>query len=193
MPTVQQLVPELARDSNFLLRAMDLDISAGATTGLITAAAGMQDQHLSRQMDGSGVQTAFGHLAEADLMMRFEEENIRAADAVHANWTDIALDWELGLLGVRQIGQSKDLGINDAWVNPLTEIMFEYLQNAWGNPTKKQRRVQCIFTSFDRRFTFTGKISGHTWRYRRAENNDNLVLKCVDIGGPNPLIEVVGS
>jgi hypothetical protein len=126
-------------------------------------------------------------------MLRFEEENISAADALYANWVDIRLDWELGLLGVRRIGQSKSLGINDQWINPLTEIFYEYLQDAWGNPTKSQRRVQCIFTTFDRRFTFTGKLSGHTWRYRRGENDDNLVIRCVDIGTQNPLVEVIGS
>lgn len=190
MPVVQQLLPEIARDSNFVMTPLDLDISLSGSTGVLTPSA-MGDQNLSRLVDDNGDQSEFGRLAEADLMLRFEEADIRSADAVFANWVDICLDWELGLLGVRRIGQSFALGETAQWVNPLSEIMFEYLQNRWGNPLNAQRRVQVVMRSFDRKLTFVGKISGHTWRYRRAENNDNLVLKCVDIGGPNPKIEQI--
>src|SRR4029450_4141214 len=133
------------------------------TAGVVDVETGSSPQHLSRLLSG-GVQVGFGKLERATISITPMQEEISAADSLVAHYETWKHDWELGLIGIRQLGPLSPVGlpVGDAG-NPLTEIIMQAVGAV--TPVPRRRLAQVEITTFDRIWTFVGSLGPYRWDY----------------------------
>jgi hypothetical protein len=176
----QQFTAEIGRDVSFIITAMT------CTEGVLDAETGTFPQHLSRLVTlATGVQTGFGKLERATVSITPMQEEVSTADSLVAHYETWKHDWELGLIGIRQLGPVSAVGLptTDA-VNPLTEIIMQAVGAI--TPVPRRRLAKVEITTFDRIWTFHGSLGPYRWDYSGPRGSDSLTLRPIDIGAANP-------
>lgn len=178
---IEQFTAEIGRHVQFVMTAITCNLGV-----IVDPETGTFAQHLSAQRNEStGVQTAFGHLERATISINPLMEEISTADSLTASYEPWKTDWELGLIGIRQVGDILPVGLPTAGaLNPLTEIMLGAVGAA--DPVIHARRVKLLIETIDRIWTFYGVLGPYRWDYSGPRNNDSLTLRPFDIGQPNP-------
>jgi hypothetical protein len=178
--SAEQFTAEIGRDVSFIITAMT------CTAGVIDVEAGTSPQHLSKVLGAGSVQIGFGKLERATISITPMQEEISAADSLVAHYETWKHDWELGLIGIRQLGPISPVGlpVGDA-VNPLTEIIMQAVGAV--TPVPRRRLAQVEITTFDRIWTFVGSLGPYRWDYSGPRGSDSLTLRPIDIAAANPI------
>lgn len=182
---INQFTAEIGRNVIFSLTA--ISCNAGVITD---PAASTFKQDLSRMYNATtGVHVAFGHLERATISITPMQEEISSADSLTAHYETWKHDWELGLIGIRQVGAEKAVGLPDdsagaGAINPLTEIMGMIVgANAFG---VRNLLAKVEVATPDRIWTFYGTLGPYRWDYSGPRGSDSLSLRPIDIGTANP-------
>ena len=186
-----QFTAEIGRNVQFVMTALTCD--AGTLTD---PEAGTFAQNLSRMInETTGAHIAFGHLERATIAINPMMEEVSAADSRNAHYEPWKMDWEVGLIGIRQVGAILPVGLpadtaGAGAVNPLTEIMLQAIGSGAGSPNRK---VKLVIESVDRIWTFYGSLGPYRWDYSGPRGSDSLTLRPIDIGDPNPTYVAVSA
>lgn len=112
-----------------------------------------------------------GKAERASLRFRKVSDQVTAMDASIPHNLALGNEWELGLVGIKRTG-----GTNP---NPLegTSFSADY--------------AKVIILTVLRRYTFWGMIQELDWPIDRGINRETFSLIPIDIGAPNPLVDLL--
>lgn len=180
-----QFTAEIGRNVQFVLTA--ITCSSGTITDPAT---GTFPQNLTRLVDpADGDHIAFGHLERATVAITPMQEEISTSDSLVAHYETWKHDWEVGLIGIRQVGAVLPVGLPDpdpgpGALNPLTEFIMQAVgANSFA---VRNRLVKLEIETLDRIWTFWGTMGPYRWDYSGPRGSDSLSMRPIDIGSANP-------